>query len=45
MASKLEGIGLTSLDDLFKTGEERQAEQGEQDQKLHIAIAISNGMC
>ena len=29
MASKLESIGLTSLDDLFKTGEERQAEQGE----------------
>ena len=29
MASKLENIGLTSLDDLFKTGEERQAEQGE----------------
>lgn len=29
VASKLENIGLTSLDDLFKTGEERQAEQGE----------------
>ena len=29
MASKLESIGLTSLDDLFKTGEERQAKQGE----------------
>ena len=29
MASKLDSIGLTSLDDLFKTGEERQAEQGE----------------
>ena len=29
MASKLENIGLTSLDDLFKTGEERQAEQDE----------------
>ena len=29
MASKLESIGLTSLDDLFKAGEERQAEQGE----------------
>ena len=29
MASKLESIGLTSLDDLFKTGEERQVEQGE----------------
>ena len=29
MASKLENIGLTSLDDLFKTDAERQAEQGE----------------
>ncbi len=29
MASKLDGIGLTSLDDLFKTDAERQAEQGE----------------
>ena len=29
MASRLDGIGLTSLDDLFKTDAERQAEQGE----------------
>ena len=29
MASKLENIGLTSLDDLFKTDAERQTEQGE----------------
>ena len=29
MASKLDGIALTSLDDLFKTDAERQAEQGE----------------
>ena len=29
MASKLENIGLTSLDDLFKTDAERQVEQGE----------------
>lgn len=29
MGSKLENIGLTSLDDLFKTDAERQTEQGE----------------
>lgn len=29
MASKLESIGLTSLDDLFKSDAERQTEQGE----------------
>ena len=29
VASKLENIGLTSLDDLFKTDAERQTEQGE----------------
>ena len=37
MGSKLENIGLTSLDDLFKTDAERQTEQGERVQIVPAA--------
>ena len=44
MASKLDGIGLTSLDDLFKTDAERQTEQGERvltDTQVTLAVYVA----